>query len=425
MIAILHAASVGMKVGGTEQAIRLLCRHLDRDRIANYLWAPFGGGETLDQMDREGSLAGVTFTHDACELLDFITRNQIRLALVHSGALNPLYVRPLFGALRSMPTLRVVDVAHRLRPTLGAESGLDGIVAVSAQVARLQPAAYAGRTVTIENGIELEQFVPDGALRAATRERLGIDASTPVAGYLGRLTLDKGAPDIIEAATQIARAVPSTAFLVGGDGTLRNKLEKRAATAGLGNLRFLGQVTPDARAAFYGALDVLLFPCRAESFGLVAVEACAMGLPVVAYGIPPMQDLFTDKAQAFLAPPNDVAALARLVVELLRDPGRRALAGEWNRKRSQDFSIEQTAARYENLIHDLADTDTRASSFPEKPDASLYRHAGNIAMILGDQAGVNASFSAAVAAQPSIGAAIEADVCRFNEFVERFRRAQS
>src|SRR3989344_2023868 len=147
MINLLHVSPVGMKAAGTEQMIHLLCRHLDRSRISNFLWSPYGGGPTLDVMQAESVLADVLLSSDPVEFTEFVNRHGIRLAVVHSGGLNALYVQPLFGALREVPGLGIIEVMHRPRPSWGAAFGIDRIVVVSPHITALQPPDYRGRVV--------------------------------------------------------------------------------------------------------------------------------------------------------------------------------------------------------------------------------------------------------------------------------------
>jgi glycosyltransferase involved in cell wall biosynthesis len=423
MINLLHVSSVGMKAAGTEQMIHLLCRHLGHSGVTNYLWSPYGGGPTLDAMRDEGVVADHTLTGDPAELATFVDRHRIQAALVHSGSLNPLYLRPLFVMLKELAGCAVVEVMHRPRASWGAQFGIARIVAVAPHVAALQPGDYADRTVTILNGVELEQFRPSPELRAMSRTKWNIPRDALVAGFLGRLTEEKGPQDILEAATAISSAVDRAYFVFGGDGPLRQSLEQRVASLGLDNLRFPGQIPAHERRAFYSALDVLLFPSRLnDALPLVLIEASAMELAVVAYKVPAVEDLFLGYEEShFLAPPQDIGEFARITVRLLTEEAERKRLGDLNFGNSRRYSIQDCAKSYASLLKEVIASRTTPAATRLTP--SMYRSAGNIALLLGDKPRAHSYFSYAVSAEPALNMAIQEDVQQFAEYVRQYRKS--
>jgi glycosyltransferase involved in cell wall biosynthesis len=122
-------------------------------------------------------------------------------------------------------------------------------------------------------GVDLSLFKPDGAqLDLATLPR-------PILLHVGRVAVEKN----IEAF--LALDVPGTKLLV-GDGPARAELERRYPLA-----RFLGLKQGTGLAAAYRAADVLVFPSRTDTFGLVMIEALACGTPVAGYPVPGPLDI--------------------------------------------------------------------------------------------------------------------------------------
>jgi D-inositol-3-phosphate glycosyltransferase len=115
---------------------------------------------------------------------------------------------------------------------------------------------------------------------------------------------------------------------------------------------------PHARLAdFYRAADVCIVPSRAESFGLVALEAAACGTPVVAASVGGLRSLVDDGTTGFLVEGRDPAAYAAPVATLLDDPMLAAEIGATASARSRRYSWSTTAARLRRLYGDLVARD--------------------------------------------------------------------
>lgn len=424
MIRVMHVSPVGLTTGGTEQAIHLLCQHSDKSKVLNYLWSPHGGGATLDAMIQESVLAGVTLTQVPTELVDFINRHEIEIAVVHSGSLNLWYARPPFGILTEIPGLPVVEVMHRELPAWGTKFGVHVIVAVSPHVATLQQSVPSTSVVTIPNGIALEEFKPSPELSAINRRRWGIPPQAIVLGFFGRMVEEKGPQDVLEIVRSISEVVPHAWFVFGGEGPLRTRLQERAATLGTSNVLFLGRVEARDRTAFFSALDILLLPSRTEAFPLVLIEAAAMSLPVVAYEIAAVASFFDDYVEKdFLAPVEDIAALGRAAARLCTEPSRRISLGARNRNLAQRYSIRNTASRYETMYAELASKNPARS--PATATPGMYRYMSHVAILQGDRPRANALCQEACTGNPGLVQAIQEDIRRFGLFVTQFQNTQS
>jgi len=134
----------------------------------------------------------------------------------------------------------------------------------------------------IGQAIDTESFVtpiaPD--VRKALRTKLGIRGHA----YLccGRLIPLKGLDQLLEAWKVFSDGVDGEVTLVlAGDGSERNRLERRVVEAGLSNVRFLGHLQREELPQLYHAVDVLIFPALIDCWALVVAEAMASGIPVI------------------------------------------------------------------------------------------------------------------------------------------------
>ena len=156
--------------------------------------------------------------------------------------------------------------------------------------------------------------------------------------YVGRLTPDKGLPDLLRALSLVPQP---WRLLVAGNGAGRVDCEKLAAQLGIGErISFLGLLTGPRLAQLYKDSSFLVVPSRLpESFGRVGPEAFMHGRPVVAYATGGIPEWLEDGETGFLISPGDVAQLGQRLQQLLAEPEscrmmgaqaqRRALA-RWN-----------------------------------------------------------------------------------------------
>jgi glycosyltransferase involved in cell wall biosynthesis len=120
-------------------------------------------------------------------------------------------------------------------------------------------------------------------------------------------------------------------------------------------LRCLGHVSYRDMPALYRQHDILLFPTVREGFGLVAAEAMACGLPVVATDCAALPELVSDGVGGYLCPLGDSTGFSSRINRLAEDPALRARMGEYNRQRIVDrFTMERMVRQYEELFAEVA-----------------------------------------------------------------------
>jgi glycosyltransferase EpsF len=192
------------------------------------------------------------------------------------------------------------------------------------------------------------------AERAALRREMGWPADSPVIAHVGRMVEQKNHEGLLDVFVRVTRAVPGVRLLCAGDGPLRAAVERRIAREGLAaHARCVG-VRADVPALLAGS-DLMLLPSRHEGLGLVALEAAAVGLPVVGSRIPGLDEVVLDGATGTLHDVADVAGMAASVTRLLREPGLAERLGRAARRRVTDhFSVPASAARLQGLYRECA-----------------------------------------------------------------------
>jgi glycosyltransferase involved in cell wall biosynthesis len=217
----------------------------------------------------------------------------------------------------------------------------DAVLCVSeAQRALMRRSGCAEeRLALVPNGHVSGPLLP----RAEARARLGLSPAQVAIGWVGRLSVEKGADLFVETLAQLG---PGGALgVVIGEGTERQRVEAHARSLGLGEdrLRFAG-LRGDA-PSLLAAFDAVVISSRTEGLPVVLLEAIAAGTPVAAFAVGGVPDLL-DAASGWLAPPGDVGALARALRSLLEDPREaQARAREAGRILANRFGVERWLAR--------------------------------------------------------------------------------
>jgi D-inositol-3-phosphate glycosyltransferase len=212
-------------------------------------------------------------------------------------------------------------------------------------------------------GVDLERFRPGDADEA--KKRLGLEGKR-VALFVGRLQPLKGPEVAIRAVAEAIRRDPvSTAELVlvlvggpsgGADRTLdvARLMELTSAERITERVRFIPPIPHEDLPTVYRAADALLVPSRSESFGLVALEAQACGIPVVASSVGGLPHVVVDGRSGLLVPGHDASGYAERLLAILRDP---ALASRLSRgalahasRFSWDLTTERMRSVYEELV---------------------------------------------------------------------------
>jgi glycosyltransferase involved in cell wall biosynthesis len=198
---------------------------------------------------------------------------------------------------------------------------LDGARA-SATLRRLL-AAGVGPFVEVPHGVDTDVFRPM-ANRRQLRPGLGIeDTSAPVALFVGRMDSAHeskgGVPVLLEAMTRLK--TKDVRLVLAGSGDRVPAYRGLASRLGLDRrARFLGTVAPADMPALYGAADIVVQPnVRFETFGLVAMEAMACGIPVIASELPGARQVVRDAGGGVLVRPGDTSDLASKMDMLLND----------------------------------------------------------------------------------------------------------
>lgn len=194
---------------------------------------------------------------------------------------------------------------------------------------------------------------PSAERVAAVRRGLGIPPEAPVVGAVSRFFPVKGMRHLVDAFPAVLRAQPDAWLVLVGRGPEDAALRTQAASRGIAGRTVFAGFQRDS-AAYAGSFDVAVVPSLEEGFGLVAVEAMALGIPVVASRVDGLAEVITDGRSGLLVPPADPAAISAAVVRVLSDPELRRRLSAGGREESARFTLDRYTSRLTSLYEQLA-----------------------------------------------------------------------
>ena len=217
---------------------------------------------------------------------------------------------------------------------------------------------YARRNVA--PGVEHAFFAP-GEKRGA-RHALGIAFDVPVLLFVGRIQPLKGLDVAVQALAQLQAKNAQLIVVGGASGSEGNeeieKVMQLARSLGVhNNIRFVEPQAHHMLSTYYRAADVVVVPSRSESFGLVALEAAACGIPVVASAVGGLLTIIDDGETGYLVPRRDPALFAGHIDELLAHPTMARAMGAKAAEKARHYTWSFAAARLRRVYTDVSTRD--------------------------------------------------------------------
>jgi len=218
---------------------------------------------------------------------------------------------------------------------------LVGKIAVSQPAMEFASKHIPGYYNIIPNGIDLGQFSPN----VPPIERFR-DGKINIL-FVGRLEKRKGLDYLLKAYRHVKEEFPNLRLIVVGPGTrLRKKYERQVRRNGLEDVVFVGYASYDELPRYYKTADIFCSPATGrESFGIVLLEAMAVGKPTVASNIEGYASVITHGVDGLLVPPKDDKELARALLSLMSDESLRGELGAKGMLTAQEYDWEKIARR--------------------------------------------------------------------------------
>ncbi|TET33805.1 MAG: glycosyltransferase family 1 protein [Planctomycetota bacterium] len=340
------------RIAGAELGAYFMARELARMGHDVHVIVTRRGGMPLGKERRDGftihwlpfiDIPGLRFVGEL--FFGALAIADIRPDLIHGQCLLPGgFLAALMGLLLRRPSIMYLygqDVTHvkpHFRVTFGwfAVRYCCHVMAQAKHTCEVAMRTYSGRPIEVfYSGIDLSRFrIPERDYRG----ELKLPADGVNVLFVGRFLDIKNIDVLLDAVAQVRNDAGDINLLLIGTGDIEAALHAQAVRLGITDIvYFLGTVPNSEIARYFASADIFVLPSRSESFGLVNVEAMAMGLPVISTTVMGIPEVVEDGVNGYLVPPGKVVPLAEKIRALAKDAGLRRRFAKANREKAARY----------------------------------------------------------------------------------------
>jgi len=308
-------------------------------------------------------------------VLNFAQAEAIQYDLIHSHYWLSGLVAEKLRCAWGVPIIQMFHTLGRMKNRIAldesqraSQTRIDGekrVIAIADRIIAATPAEEAqlhwlygadkDKIVTIPPGVDLERFHPQS--QAAAKDAAGIPQYHQNIVFAGRIEPLKGIDTLLRAIALIQKRRPAAVAdvcvaIIGGDPWADDpdvemaRLQQLRADLDIHDLvTFVGAKDQNVLPRYYAAAEMVVMPSHYESFGLVALEAMAMGTPVIASEVGGLAFLVQDGVNGYHVPSRDPEALAERIYELLTNQERRDELAQNARRHAQQYAWPIIAGR--------------------------------------------------------------------------------
>jgi L-malate glycosyltransferase len=357
----------GLGTGGAEKLLEMALKYLDKDKF-EYQAAYFLKKKDVlvPQLEKAGVptfCLNIEKPYDPkalWKIIRYLRREKINVLHIHSP--YPAVLGRLAGRLAGVKTIvytehNIVEKYHfltRLGNVLTYQLN-DAIIAISDAVSgsiKKWPTARKRKVYRIYNGVDydaIQKLVTDPK---SIRQSLKIDERDMVVGTVAHIQPQKGYRYLIEAARLVLDKYPNVTFvIVGGEKVEggRKELEDLSTELGIREKVVFTGSRPDALQVMAG-FDLFVLPSVWEGFGIVFLEAMALGKPVIGTNVGGIPEVVQDGVTGYLVEPRNPPQLADKMLQLLNDETTRRQMGIKGRQRVKElFDIKIQVNKIEQI----------------------------------------------------------------------------
>ncbi len=201
----------------------------------------------------------------------------------------------------------------------------------------------------LRRAVDTQLFHPDKRDNALRRS-WGVDATTPVVLYVGRIAAEKNLELAVQAFAAIRQQNPNARYVWVGDGPARAALQEAHP-----DFIFAGMQRGETLASHFASADLFVFPSLSETFGNVILEALAAGLPVVAYAEGAAREHLVDGVNGYCIAAGNADAFVDAAARLASNPGLIRHMGRAAHASMAGLSPDAVIRDFETLLRDMAE----------------------------------------------------------------------
>lgn len=213
--------------------------------------------------------------------------------------------------------------------------------AVSASAAEYVKTMTDEAIEIVPNGIDLNIYKKPENVKKSNKKTIF---------YVGRLEKRKGVKYLVEAYAKLRENRQDVKLVIAGKGVKRKSLEKYVDMYEIPDVEFLGYITDEEKIRLLAGADVFCSPATyGESFGIVLLEAMALGIPTVAGNNQGYASVMTETGRISLVDPQSTDDFAMRLDLMLYDQNIRKIWQEWAKNRVKTYSFDKITNAYENV----------------------------------------------------------------------------
>jgi glycosyltransferase involved in cell wall biosynthesis len=181
-----------------------------------------------------------------------------------------------------------------------------------------------------------------------------LDERENLIGYMGRLSREKGVINFVKAIPEISKKRNEIRFLIGGDGQLRDKIEKYSDENNLNNkVKLTGWIPHDELPEYLNEFKLVVLPSYTEGLPNVMLEAMACGTLVLATPVGAIPDVIKDGETGFIMENNSPECIAENVIIALNHADLDRIVKNARLLVEREFTYEAAVERYRKILEGL------------------------------------------------------------------------
>jgi len=207
------------------------------------------------------------------------------------------------------------------------------------------------KAVVLHNFVDLNRFhIKQNFNKGREKEKLGFKKKEYVVGFAGRIIKMKGWGEFARAAAILTRKHPQIKFVIAGDGVDKNRMLGLLEKLDVKNhVKYMGFVSD--MNFFYNLIDCLVIPSHWEAMGIVAIEAQAVGVPVIASNVCGLNEIVINKRNGLLFEPKNERDLAKKIGFMYKNRKLRDTIIENGTKRVKKYSLSNYLVKLEERVY--------------------------------------------------------------------------
>jgi len=286
----------------------------------------------------------------------FIVPSGVSGAIVKSSTRIPLVITVHGNA-------DFYEVPKTLYPMLRYAAGkADRLIAVGDELKRNLLGELGDLDIrVIPNGVDIERYRPERAVRNETRRKHGIPIGSPVLLSVSRLVERKNIDLVLRAVPHVVKRMPSFKFLIVGEGPEHQRLRQLTHQLGIENaVTFMGFVSEEEKTRIYLASDAFIQLSSREGLSISLLESKAAGLPaIVSDSKGTREPVRENESGRIVSRPEVTAELAEKILNLLSDSrARRRLGKNARREAEENYSLEAMTRQYIEVYREALESRT-------------------------------------------------------------------